>query len=78
MVWQDMLIAIGSVGFSLALIPAARSSSKPPRSSCLLTGGILWSYVLAFGTLGLWYSAATTVITACMWTLLFLQRRTMS
>ncbi len=72
--WQDILIAVGSVLFTIALIPAILSPlKKPPISTSLLTGSVLWSYVLAFGSLGLWYSAFTTVATASCWTILFFQ-----
>ena len=73
MIWQDILIALGSVGFTIALVPAILGKSKPPKSTCLLTSGILYSYVLAFATLGLWYSAVTTVSTAACWTVLLVQ-----
>ena len=75
MLWQDILIMIGGFGFSIALWPSVRSVNKPPRSTCLITGGILTSYCIAFFTMGLWLSTISTTLTALMWWVLFFQRR---
>lgn len=73
MIWQDVLIMIGGFGFSIALIPAVRSKKKPPSSTCLITGGILASYCVAFATLGLWLAFIGTLMTAALWFILLFQ-----
>lgn len=62
--WQDKLIAIGGIGFFIALVPMIFANEKPPISTSLLTAVILWGYILAFSTLGLWYSAIVNVFSA--------------
>lgn len=75
MIWQDVLIMIGGFGFSIALIPALKAKDKPPRSTCLVTGGILASFCLAYSTLGLWLAFSATIICSSLWFILFFQRR---
>jgi hypothetical protein len=75
MVWQDILIAVGGFGFSIALLPSVLGKAKPAKPTCLVTGAILASYVPALVTLGLWLSAGATLISTTMWFILFFQRR---
>lgn len=75
MIWQDILLMLGGFGFVIALIPAVTSKSKPPRSTCLVTGGILYLFCAAYATLGLWLAFSATMITASMWATLLFQRR---
>ncbi len=75
MIWQDILMMIGGFGFSIALLPTVLSRGKPAKSSCLITGSILATYVLALATLGLWLSAGATALTATMWFVLLFQKR---
>ncbi len=68
MAWQDLLIAIGSISFSIALFPMLRrGADRPPVFTAVLTSFWLYAYVLAFGTLGLWYSAITGAINGTLW-----------
>lgn len=75
MIWQDVIFAVGSVLFSIALLPAVFSSEKPPRSSCALTGSILWVFVATYASLDLWFSVFAGAGTALIWTILFFQKR---
>lgn len=69
MIWQDIVIAVGSVCFSIALLPMLRQvADRPPVFTAALTAFWLYVYVLAFGTLGLWYSAITGGVNAVLWT----------
>lgn len=74
MIWQDVLLMFGGFGFVVALIPAVRSQSKPPRSTCAMTGGILALFCLAYATLGLWLAFIATAITSTLWFVLLLQQ----
>lgn len=71
--WQDLVFAVGSIIFMVALIPSVRSRNKPALSSSLLTCGVLLAFVVCYATLGLTYSAVTTGGTAALWFTLAVQ-----
>jgi hypothetical protein len=71
--WQDFVFTFGSIGFTIALIPALRSKQKPPVSSSLLTGTFLLIFALTYVTLGLWLSVIFGTILALTWLTLALQ-----
>jgi hypothetical protein len=69
MIWQDLLISIGSICFSIALLPMLkRGADRPPVFTAGLTAFWLYAYFAAFSTLGLWYAAITGAINAVLWT----------
>ena len=72
----DAVFTVGSLLFIAALLPAVWSESKPPRATCALTAGVLAAFAVTYLTLGLTFSAVTTGMTCCLWTVLLLQRRT--
>jgi hypothetical protein len=72
-IWQDVVIGIGSVSFSLALLPAIWRRQPPPVITCALTTFWLWVYAVVFITLSLWFSAITGSVTALCWTILLYQ-----
>jgi hypothetical protein len=72
---QDYIYTAGSIIFILSLLPAVFSKEKPPRSTCALTGGVLYVYAVNGYTLDLYFTAITTLITAAVWTVLLFQRR---
>jgi len=71
---QDLVISVGSVGFSLALLPTVFSQNKPSWYTSLITSIILAAYIWSFATLGLTYSATTTTITCALWVILLYQK----
>lgn len=75
MSWQDTLIAVGQVLFIIALVPALLGSSKPPRFTCLLTGGVLAAFAVAFGSLSLWWGSWSAAVCALCWFILLCQAR---
>jgi len=75
MSWQDIVIAICQCVFVLALLPALTSSSKPPRSTCVLTGCTLLVIASTFATLGLTWSTVSSFTAGALWIALALQRR---
>lgn len=77
MIWQDLLISIGSICFSIALLPMLKhGADRPPLFSSVLTSFWLYAYFFAFATLGLWYAAITGAINATLWaTIGILKRR---
>jgi len=75
MMWQDVLLAVGCLGFSVALIPSIRSADhKPALSTSVVTGGILLAFTVAYGTLGLWLAMASDLLLAGCWGVLAVQR----
>lgn len=68
--WQDYVFAVGSVLFSLSLLPSFKANNKPAVSTCLMTGLILLAYVVADLSLGLIYASFTTLTTAVIWLIL--------
>ncbi len=75
MIWQDVLIMAGGFSFSAALLPSVFSENKPARLTCLMTGTILVSFCIAYGTLGLWLALGATALTSTLWFVLLLQKR---
>ena len=71
----DPIFAIGAVVLSAALLPAVFNDQKPPRSTCALTGSVLWLYALTFLSMGLLFSGALTGLSALLWTVLLVQQR---
>lgn len=79
MVWQDIVISIGTLIFTIALIPQLIKGFKEKK------GGIVYStsiptfvclYVISFTmfTLNLYYSSAMNFLSGTIWLLLFIQR----
>lgn len=76
MTWQDVVLGIGQFLFTLALLPALRSRAKPPRSTCVLTGGLLVLFAITYASLALWLGALACALCASAWLALAAQRRT--
>lgn len=72
--WQDYVLAAGSVIFALALIPAVLQPGAPPASTSATTAGVLYVFAGVDVTLGLTFTALTTVATAFLWTTLLIQK----
>ena len=73
MMWQDILLMVGSFGFSIALLPTVFSKSKPSKWTSLMTGGILVAFAATYATLGLWLACVATSTTALLWFILLFQ-----
>lgn len=71
--WQDLVFAVGSVVFLVALLPAIFGRNKPPLSTSLLTGSVLAVYAWTQATLGLDWAAGNTALLAGGWGVLALQ-----
>jgi hypothetical protein len=77
-VWQDIVLAVGSISFAGALVPSLRSSNKPALATSVITGGWLSVFAATYATLRLWFATATTAVTAALWVLLAMQTRRQS
>jgi hypothetical protein len=72
--WQDIVLAIGSFVFALALIPSIISKDKPALWTSLLTGSVLFVFTVTYATLSLWYATVTTAFSASLWVVLAIQK----
>lgn len=67
MIWQDIVVSIGSVAFSVALIPAMRSREKPPVFTSWFTTLILGGFVTVHVSYELWFGATFQTLLALQW-----------
>ncbi len=74
MAWQDVVFTVGSLIFSVALVPSVLSKDKPALSTSLSTGVVLAVYAFTFTTLNLWFSTISVSITCIMWLTLAFQK----
>jgi len=72
--WQDIVLAIGSIVFAIALIPSLTSEHKPALWTSILNFGVLVVFVVTYASLSLWYATFFTSLTALLWGVLALQR----
>ncbi len=76
MIWQDIVIMVGNLVMSSALLPSIRSKyRKPARLTCILSMVGIICFSLAFFTLGLWLSFSAVTASGILWLILLLQRR---
>ena len=73
--WQDIVFTVGSWIFIFALVPSIMGSNKPAFSTSLTTGLVLATYVAAYLSLDLVFSAVSTLILASAWLFLGWQKR---
>jgi hypothetical protein len=72
--WQDILLSVGTLILGIALIPAAFHKEKPPLATSIPTGLVLYSFGLAYVTLGLWYAFGSVLFNATLWAILAVQK----
>jgi len=73
--WQDYVMAFVGYLFAFALVPSVLGKHKPARWTCLMTFAGLVAIATAVGSLGLWQTLVADTITALLWLILLLQRR---
>ena len=74
MIWQDIIFAIGSFVFVLALLPSIFGKNKPDMKTSLMTFLVLCAFVGCYITLGFWVSVVSGSLTAICWLILFAQK----
>lgn len=72
--WQDAVLTVGSLVFMLALLPSVLGEDKPAPWTSLTTAATLYVFAGVDMTLGLTFTALTTVGTASLWATLLVQR----
>jgi len=74
MIWQDIVLSIGSVIFVIALIPSIMSAHKPAFTTSVLSSLVLVAFTFVYATLDLWLSAVITAFSAILWMVLAFQK----
>jgi len=74
MIWQDYILAIIGIMFSIALIPAIRSNEKPLFVTCFINGIFLVLASICYASLFLLWASITSAITAICWWILAIQK----
>lgn len=72
--WQDTVLAVCIFGFNVALIPTILSKHKPHASTGIMTAFFQLATFVVFVSLGLWYSAAMSLLNATLWTIIVVQK----
>jgi hypothetical protein len=72
--WQDLVFTVGSLVFTVALWPSIRSKHKPALHTSVLTAFVLFLFAITYLSLSLYFSAATTLLTASAWAILAVQK----
>ncbi len=77
--WQDLIITIGNLVFSISLIPQIYHGFKEKTGpikyqTSVPTVIFLYAFIFAFYSLHLYFSAIVSALTGTMWLLLFIQR----
>ena len=81
MIWQDILISIASLVFSLSLVPQVYEGFRTKkglvtRATSVPTFIGLYAISIAYFTLSLYFSSMLTFTAGTLWLLLFIQRIT--
>lgn len=73
--WQDTVFTLGAFLLSAMLIPTLIDSKTVIlRKTSVPTVGVILSFVFAFYTLGLYYSAIANALNAVLWVLIAIYR----
>jgi hypothetical protein len=73
MIWQEIVLTLGSLIFIIALLPSIYEDNKPAASTSIITGVVLVAFSIVYITLDLVYPAITSLFTAVMWFILLVQ-----
>lgn len=73
MTWQDKVIAVGQLVLSIGLLPMIVAWVDVPALTSVPTAIVLFIFSLTFGTLRLRFSAFTSLLSALLWSFIYLQ-----
>lgn len=79
MTWQDLVLMVGNVIFTISLIPTIKENRKLkrcdiPYSTSIVTGSVVFIFSITFATLRLWFSSLSAFVVAIAWGIIALQR----
>lgn len=72
--WQDIVLAVGALIFSLALIPSITSEHKPALWTSGITFAVLAIYTVTYASLSFWYTTFAVGLNALCWGILAVQK----
>ncbi len=73
--WQDLVLTVGQLIFSIALLPSVFSKNKPSKWTSFMTSIVLGTFGFTFFSLGMMYATAVAILNACIWGILYVQKR---
>lgn len=74
MIWQDWILGLSTIVFSLSLLPSILGKDKPAIPTSLLTGITLIMVVYAQASLELWLTATASTVACILWLTLAVQK----
>ncbi len=74
MIWQDVVISIGSWVAIAALIPTLLAAHKPALWSSIITALTVGTFAVCYLTLSLWSAALSSAVLAIVWLILAIQK----
>lgn len=72
--WQDLVFFVGTLLFSISMLPSICSKDKPNAKTSISGAVILFVFALTQLSLSLYLSAVMTFINAILWAILFIQK----
>lgn len=74
MTWQAIVLAVGQILFSVALLPSIFTSDKPEIWTSAMTGSVALSVSIAYFTLGIKFASAMAFLNFVAWSVLAVQK----
>lgn len=74
MTWQDAVFAVGTLIFSLALLPSIKSQNKPHIYTSMMTAVTLVAFAVTYFSLDLIFACITALVNASLWLTLAFQK----
>lgn len=74
MLWQDIVLTLGSAFFTIALFPSVFGKDKPPLATSLPTGIIFMISAFTLFSLHLWATGIANSVAGALWLVLALQK----
>jgi hypothetical protein len=74
MIWQDVVLFVGTICFGLSLAPTLSAPEKPPLITSGGTAIILFVFSATMITIPLYATAVLQSILGIMWSVLFFQK----
>lgn len=72
--WQDLVLALASLVFALALVPTILGKDKPTLATSVPTAITLYVITADYITLSLWFAASTAFLSATCWAIIAVQK----
>lgn len=72
--WQDFVLIIGQIAFTVSLLPSIFSKDKPALTTSLISGVVLAVFSFVYISLSLYLAALGTAATGALWFILAFQK----